>query len=228
MFNRHISPHIHKNNDHLTITLIEPTMADYTVATIVFIVGTVFLSVTYAEIWVRILTVLSFALISYQMIDDTFVTEIDRRKPGSGVGSNRVAVIKKKLGRISWMRVASADELVRAVLVEDDVTKKSKGWALEMEFLSSAGPTGHVGGGGYLRIRTAETLVLGDANKEKLKLVAKEIHNFLGLKDNPFADGGEDFEDRVTRRGKERREAKDQASENAEVKNDVKKTKKKK
>ncbi|KAJ3213841.1 Vacuolar protein sorting-associated protein 8 [Dinochytrium kinnereticum] len=210
---RQIQPQIKKEGDLLTIILIKPTSADYAVALVVFVVGTAFLSVTYAENWVRVLTILSFALISYQMIDDTFVTEIDRRKAGSGMGSNRASVTKSKLGRISWKRVAVADELVRAVLVEDDITKKSKGWALEMEFLSSAGPTGLVGGGGlggYMRIRTAETLVLGDTNKEKLVAVAKEIHEFLGLKDNPFAEGGEGFEERISKRGDQRREGKAQ------------------
>ncbi|KAJ3103756.1 hypothetical protein HDU97_009852 [Phlyctochytrium planicorne] len=209
MFQRHISPVINKNGDLLTITLVQPNTADYAVAAIVFTAGTVFLSVTYAELWVRVLTVLSFALIAYQMIDDTFVTEIDRRK-GNEKGANRASVTKSKLGRISWKRVALSEELIRAVIVEDEVTKKSKGWALELEFLASAGPTGLVGSngmGGYYRIRTAETLLLGDTNKEKLLLVAKEIHDFLGLKDNPFADGVEGFEERISKKGAERRAA---------------------
>ncbi|KAJ3111908.1 Vacuolar protein sorting-associated protein 8 [Phlyctochytrium bullatum] len=148
--------------------------------------------------------------------DNTFIVEIDKRKAGSGLGSNRITVTKAKFGRVSWIKVGQTDEFTRAVIVEDEVTKKSNGWALELEFLSS-GNGAMIGGGsgGYLRIRTAETLALGDDNKGKLTEVAEKIHTFLDIKKNPFEGDVDKLESRISSRGQERRAKKTGAESKA-------------
>jgi sporulation-control protein spo0M len=70
--------------------------------------------------------------------------------------------------------------LLKVEIVEDEISRKSKGFALELVFMSTHG---------YYRLRLAETLIVGSENEEMLKSIKAKIDAFAKLKQNPFADG---------------------------------------
>ncbi|KAJ3189688.1 hypothetical protein HK101_008760 [Irineochytrium annulatum] len=113
-----------------------------------------------------------FVYLGWCMIDCSFVATLDKKK-------NEVVITKTKLGQLQWKRVAIADELVQVEVVEDDITSKKKGWAMEFEFMSSHG---------LFRMRVSDSLVVGDDNRKVLEKTATDIMKFMSIKANPFRD----------------------------------------
>ncbi|KAJ3327299.1 rRNA-binding ribosome biosynthesis protein rpf2, partial [Blyttiomyces sp. JEL0837] len=117
-----------------------------------------------------LLMIATFGMMAFLLIDDKYETIISKK-------DNKVTVTKSKFGYIMWKRVGNLDELKQVEITEVEIKKKKSGWVLDLEFMSHFG---------IYRLRTADTLVLGDANVATLQEVKKKIDTYLQLKSNPF------------------------------------------
>ncbi|KAJ1531154.1 hypothetical protein HK405_001647, partial [Cladochytrium tenue] len=65
-------------------------------------------------------------------------------------------------------------------IVEEAMTKRTKGYTIEFELMSSHG---------YIRLRAAETFLVGEGNRKMLEDLKAKLSEFLQLRDNPFSTG---------------------------------------
>ncbi|KAI9355992.1 hypothetical protein DFJ73DRAFT_824182 [Zopfochytrium polystomum] len=159
----------------LRFCTVAPTTSDWAYSGAILLVGVVYAWYSNFGLFpAGVLIVASFAYLSLSVIDYTFITTIDKTR-------NRVSVAKYWLGRLHSERVCNANELVQVYVQEDEISKRSKGWVMEMEFMASHG---------YVRLRVADTLLVGERNRGRLLFLKAKIDAFMELRQNPFTEGG--------------------------------------
>ncbi|KAJ3073781.1 hypothetical protein HDU98_000701 [Podochytrium sp. JEL0797] len=156
----------------LSFTLIEPSTSDYALAVGLFSLLALTLSYTSIGYILQLAAITSSVLLCTLFIDDTHTTTINKLE-------GTIRVTKSRFSRVSRIRVAQVSETVALHIVEDKISLKRNGFALEVEVLSG-------GGIGYMRVRCADTLVVGEAKIKMLRNVKADVETFLGLQQNPF------------------------------------------
>ncbi|KAJ3411303.1 hypothetical protein HDV05_002407 [Chytridiales sp. JEL 0842] len=163
---------VKETDDKLEVCYVKPTQGDYIYATVVLTIGLLIITVAHTEWLYTLAAIVPVVYLAYGLIDYTYVAILDKKK-------GLATVTKTKLGRLSYKRVAPLDELVQVEIVEDEITRKRKGSAVEMVFMSQHG---------YYRLRLAETLTVGEENIKLLHEVKSIIHKYMKLRQNPFTE----------------------------------------
>lgn len=104
-FGRKISPNLQKTANTLTFTAVEPTTGDWSLVFAISIASLPLAWYTTKELPYAILSTMFYWGLAYTMIDDKFVTTIDKKR-------NVVQVTKSKIGKTKWVRESVADELI--------------------------------------------------------------------------------------------------------------------
>ncbi|KAJ3012637.1 UNVERIFIED_CONTAM: lariat debranching enzyme [Siphonaria sp. JEL0065] len=166
--------HVSSNGSILSFVLIEPSSTDYGFAIALFSFLSLALYLTgLANLTVQILALLSSLYLCTTFIDDTHSITIDKLK-------GTIKSTKSKFGKTSRVRVGQIREAVALHIVEDKISLKRNGFALEFELLNDQGF--------YYRLRCADTLVVGDVKVTELESVKADVEGFLGIEaKNPFA-----------------------------------------
>ncbi|KAI8614679.1 hypothetical protein BC830DRAFT_1126146 [Chytriomyces sp. MP71] len=169
-----LSPHFQVSDDRSTanVTFIAPTWRDHALAAILVLFFTLAVLATKPDLLIAasvIATSVAMALAFF--IDDTFSLCVDKRK-------ETLRFVKAKLGFVSRTRVARVSEAVAVHVVQDKISLKRQGLALEVEFFNDQGI--------YYRIRCADSLVV-EARLPELEALKADLELFLDLKPNPFA-----------------------------------------
>ncbi|KAJ3250025.1 rRNA-binding ribosome biosynthesis protein rpf2 [Chytriomyces hyalinus] len=154
-----------------SLTLIQPSSTDYILAASLISVLTLCIYLSRADILLGGAAFVSSLLMATMFIDDTHTIHLDKTR-------GTVRVTKSKFGQVSRTRVGQIREAVAAHIVEDKISLKRNGWALELEFLNAQGL--------YYRIRCADTLVVGETKLKMLGTAKRELEEYLGLSTNPF------------------------------------------
>ncbi|KAJ1540117.1 hypothetical protein HK405_011954 [Cladochytrium tenue] len=150
-----------------------PTRREYLFVATIVAASLLYVFLARLSILPSVLTIASFVGLALSMLDYTYVTTIDQKK-------NTIVVAKYWFGRLAGKRVANANELVKIDIVEEAMTKRTKGYTIEFELMSSHG---------YIRLRAAETFLVGEANRKMLEDLKAKLSEFLQLRDNPFSTG---------------------------------------
>lgn len=99
-----IRPNLKRTETTLTFTAVQPSDGDYLMVAFVCLVSIPLAWYTTKHLHYAIASVIFYWVLAYSLIDDTFITVIDK--------NGLVEVKKYKTGRIKWIRAAQADELI--------------------------------------------------------------------------------------------------------------------
>lgn len=112
-----IEPGLKVTDDKLVFSCVKPTFGDYL---IVFVINSLAIPLSWyttKDYFYAALSLMFYWILSYSLIDDEFSTEIDLK-------GNEIRIQKCKTGRVKWIRVSQADELINAEVVEIRSSKK--------------------------------------------------------------------------------------------------------
>ncbi len=105
---RKIDTNLKKTKDVLSFNAVKPGVGDWIFVGIIAVGAIPLAWYTVKSVHYTIALIFFYWVLAYSLIDDTFETIIDKKE-------NSVKVTKWKTGRIKYVRVSPADELINVI-----------------------------------------------------------------------------------------------------------------